>query len=242
MSDNNVLISLSGITKFYDTGKVKVRALKGIFLDIHRGEFIAIIGPSGSGKSTLMNIVGCLDTPTSGKYSLDGQSVASMDINQLASIRNRKIGFIFQNFNLLSYATSYENVELPLILAGRDGAYRKEKVTDCLNQVGLLDWAEHKPTELSGGQMQRIAIARALANDPDIILADEPTGNLDSRSGAEIIEIFKRLNSEGRSVVVITHDMTIADQCHRIIHLKDGAIESDTRNGDTVEQADEINV
>jgi len=241
MSDNNVLISLSGMTKYYDTGKVKVRALKGIFLDIHRGEFIAIIGPSGSGKSTLMNILGCLDTPTSGKYTLDGQSVASLDINQLASIRNRKIGFIFQNFNLLSYATSYENVELPLILRGRDGAFRKEKVTDCLNQVGLLDWAEHKPTELSGGQMQRIAIARALANDPDIILADEPTGNLDSRSGAEIIEIFKRLNKEGRSVLVITHDMTIADQCHRVIHIKDGAIESDTRNGDTVEQVNRIN-
>ena len=242
MSDNNVLISLSGITKFYDTGKVKVRALKGIFMDIRRGEFIAIIGPSGSGKSTLMNIMGCLDTPTSGRYNLDGQSVAAMNINQLASIRNRKIGFIFQNFNLLSYASAYENVELPLILAGRDGAYRKDKVTDCLKQVGLFDWADHKPTELSGGQMQRIAIARALANDPDIILADEPTGNLDSRSGAEIIEIFKRLNDEGRSVVVITHDMTIADQCHRVIHIKDGAIESDTRNGDTVEQADEVNV
>jgi putative ABC transport system ATP-binding protein len=242
MSDNNVLISLSGITKFYDTGKVKVRALKGIFMDIHGGEFIAIIGPSGSGKSTLMNIVGCLDTPTSGKYMLDGQSVASLNINQLASIRNRKIGFIFQNFNLLSYATAFENVELPLILAGRDGDYRKKKVTDCLNQVGLLDWAEHKPTELSGGQMQRISIARALANDPNIILADEPTGNLDSRSGAEIIEIFKRLNSEGRSVVVITHDMSIADQCHRVIHIKDGTIESDTRNGDAVEMPDEINV
>ena len=228
--NNGTLISLSGITKHYDTGKVKVRALQGIDLEIKRGEFIAIIGPSGSGKSTLMNIVGCLDTPTAGEYLLDGQPVANMGIHQLAAIRNKKIGFIFQNFNLLPYATAYENVELPLIFAGAPGAVRKEKIMRNLSMVGLSERADHKPTELSGGEMQRVAIARALANDPEVILADEPTGNLDTRSGGEIIEIFERLNIEGRSVVTITHDMSIAEKCHRIVRLRDGIIESDTRN------------
>ncbi|UCC81298.1 MAG: ABC transporter ATP-binding protein [Candidatus Zixiibacteriota bacterium] len=225
------MISLSGITKYYHTGKVEVRALQGIDLDIKRGEFIAVIGPSGSGKSTLMNIIGCLDTPTAGEYLLDGKPVANMGIHQLASIRNKKIGFIFQNFNLLSYATAYENVELPLIFAGAPGQIRKEKIMRNLSMVGLAERADHKPTELSGGEMQRVAIARALANDPEVILADEPTGNLDTRSGREIIEIFERLNREGRSVVTITHDMSIAEKCHRIVRLKDGIIESDTRNG-----------
>ncbi|UCE68001.1 MAG: ABC transporter ATP-binding protein [Candidatus Zixiibacteriota bacterium] len=228
------MISLSGITKHYDTGKVKVRALQGIDLEIKRGEFIAIIGPSGSGKSTLMNIVGCLDTPTAGEYLLDGRPVANMGIHQLAAIRNKKIGFIFQNFNLLPYATAYENVELPLIFAGAPGAIRKEKIMRNLSMVGLSERADHKPTELSGGEMQRVAIARALANDPEVILADEPTGNLDTRSGKEIIEIFERLNVEGRSVVTITHDMSIAERCHRIVRLKDGIIESDTRNGNKI--------
>jgi putative ABC transport system ATP-binding protein len=229
--NNGTLISLSGIKKYYHTGKVEVRALQGINLEIERGEFIAIIGPSGSGKSTLMNIVGCLDTPTSGEYLLDGRPVANMGIHQLAAIRNKKIGFIFQNFNLLPYATAYENVELPLIFAGKPGQIRKEKIMRNLSMVGLAERADHKPTELSGGEMQRVAIARALANDPEVILADEPTGNLDTRSGGEIIDIFVRLNAEGRSVVTITHDMSIAEKCHRIVRLRDGIIESDTRNG-----------
>jgi len=231
MMNNGTLVSLSGITKYYHTGKVEVRALQGIDLEIKRGEFIAVIGPSGSGKSTLMNIVGCLDTPTAGEYLLDGRPVANMGIHQLAAIRNKKIGFIFQNFNLLPYATAYENVELPLIFAGAPGQIRKEKIMRNLSMVGLAERADHKPTELSGGEMQRVAIARALANDPEVILADEPTGNLDTRSGGEIIEIFVKLNAEGRSVVTITHDMSIAEKCHRIVRLRDGVIESDTRNG-----------
>ncbi len=230
-SSNGHLISMKDISKVYKTGKIHVEALKGVSIDIGRGEFVAIIGPSGSGKSTLMNIMGCLDAPSSGSYHLDGHPVADMQIHQLASIRNRKIGFIFQSFNLLAYATTFENVELPLIFAGKPGSFRRQKVMDCLNRVGLADWAEHKPTELSGGQMQRVAIARALANDPDIILADEPTGNLDSKSGGEIIDLFEELNRAGRSVVTITHDMTIAARCHRIIKIKDGLIESEARNG-----------
>lgn len=229
--NNGTLISLSEITKYYHTGKVEVKALQGINLDIKRGEFIAVIGPSGSGKSTLMNIIGCLDTPTAGEYLLDGRPVANMGIHQLAAIRNKKIGFIFQNFNLLPYATAYENVELPLIFAGAPGSFRREKILKNLSMVGLAERTDHKPTELSGGEMQRVAIARALANDPEVILADEPTGNLDSKSGSEIIDIFEKLNAEGRSVVTITHDMSIAQKCHRIVRLKDGSIESDTRNG-----------
>ncbi len=231
MIQNGLLISMKDITKIYSTGKVHVEALRGICLDIIRGEFVAIIGPSGSGKSTLMNIMGCLDMPTTGSYHLDGHPVAEMNINQLASIRNRKIGFVFQNFNLLPYATTYENIELPLIFAGKPGNFRRQKALECLERVGLVDWAEHRPTELSGGQMQRVAIARALANDPDIILADEPTGNLDSKSGSEIIDVFSELNAAGASVVTITHDMSIAARCHRIIRIKDGLIESETRNG-----------
>jgi putative ABC transport system ATP-binding protein len=231
MISNGTLISMKDISKVYQTGKIHVEALRGVCLDIARGEFVAIIGPSGSGKSTLMNIMGCLDMPSSGSYVLDGHPVAEMNINQLASIRNKKIGFIFQNFNLLPYATTYENVELPLIFAGKPGTVRRKKVRECLERVGLWDWAEHKPTELSGGQMQRVAIARSLANDPDIILADEPTGNLDSKSGSEIIDIFEELNGAGCSVITITHDMTIASRCHRVIRIKDGLIESETRNG-----------
>jgi putative ABC transport system ATP-binding protein len=222
---------MTNITKVYKTGKVHVEALKGVDLHIGRGEFVAIIGPSGSGKSTLMNIMGCLDMPTSGEYHLDGHPVANMGIHQLSSIRNKKIGFIFQNFNLLAYATTFENIELPLIFAGKPGAYRKERVNYCLERVGLANWAEHKPTELSGGQMQRAAIARALANEPDIILADEPTGNLDSKSGGEIIDLFEQLNEQGRSVVTITHDMNIAHRCHRIIRIMDGQIEYEKQNG-----------
>jgi putative ABC transport system ATP-binding protein len=237
---NGCLISMKGISKVYQSGKIHVDALKDITLDIKRGEFLAIIGPSGSGKSTLMNIMGCLDAPTSGTYYLDGQPVAEMAIHQLASIRNSKIGFIFQSFNLLAYATTFENVELPLIFAGKPGPVRKKKAMECLDRVGLVDWAEHKPTELSGGQMQRVAIARALANDPDIILADEPTGNLDSKSGKEIIDLFDELNRAGRSVVTITHDMNIAARCHRIISIKDGLIESESRNGHAKEMLSQM--
>lgn len=231
MNNNGHLISMKNVTKVYKTGKIHVDALRGVDLDIGRGEFVAIIGPSGSGKSTLMNIMGCLDMPTTGEYQLDGQPVANMGIHQLSSIRNKKIGFIFQNFNLLAYATTFENIELPLIFAGKPGAYRKQRVMECLENVGLANWAEHKPTELSGGQMQRAAVARALANEPDIILADEPTGNLDSKSGGEIIDLFERLNEQGRSVVTITHDMNIAHRCHRIIRIMDGLIESEKHNG-----------
>jgi len=228
--NNGTLISLKEIGKVYRTGKITVNALRNINLTVKRGEFIAIVGPSGSGKSTLMNILGCLDTPSSGEYLLDNQSVARLTIHQLAQIRNKKIGFIFQNFNLLAYATAYENVELPLIFAGKPGSYRKQKIMESLAVVGLADRAEHKPTELSGGEMQRVAIARALANDPDIILADEPTGNLDSHSGADIIALFERLNEQGRSVVTITHDMNIAARCKRVIKIKDGQIEDDHSN------------
>jgi putative ABC transport system ATP-binding protein len=231
MTSNGTLISMKDIYKVYKTGKIQLEALKGVCLDIKRGEFVAIIGPSGSGKSTLMNIMGCLDMPTTGSYHLDGHAVAEMNINELAAIRNQKIGFIFQNFNLLPYATTFENVELPLIFAGKPGAFRRKKSLECLERVGLVDWAEHKPTELSGGQMQRVAIARSLANDPYIILADEPTGNLDSKSGSEIIDIFEELNAAGCSVVTITHDMTIAARCHRTIKIMDGQIESVTLSG-----------
>ncbi|MCP4580148.1 MAG: ABC transporter ATP-binding protein [candidate division Zixibacteria bacterium] len=227
MNRNGTLISLKDITKVYSSGKVHVTALAGVSLDIKRGELVAVIGPSGSGKSTLMNIMGCLDMPTAGSYHLDSESVAEFGIHQLASVRNQKIGFIFQNFNLLNYATAYENVEMPLIFAGKPASYRKEKIMDCLSKVGLADRADHKPTELSGGEMQRVAIARSLANDPDIVLADEPTGNLDSKSGGEIISLFEQLNSEGRSVVTITHDMSIARRWNRIVKIKDGLIESD---------------
>jgi putative ABC transport system ATP-binding protein len=228
--NNGTLISLTDICKVYQTGKITVNALRNINLKINRGEFIAIVGPSGSGKSTLMNILGCLDTPSAGEYLLDNQPVASLTIHQLAQIRNKKIGFIFQSFNLLAYATAYENVELPLIFAGRPGNYRRQKIMESLAIVGLADRADHKPTELSGGEMQRVAIARALANDPDIILADEPTGNLDSHSGGEIIALFERLNEQGRSVVTITHDMNIAARCKRVIKIKDGQIEDDHSN------------
>jgi len=229
--NNGNLITLRGVTKVYHTGKIEVRALGGIDLEIKRGELVAIIGPSGSGKSTLMNIMGCLDQPSTGEYYLDNQPVEDMGIHQLASIRNKKIGFIFQNFNLLAYATAYENVELPLIFAGKPGAVRREKILENLSRVGLAERAHHKPTELSGGEMQRVAIARALANDPDIILADEPTGNLDSHSGGEIIALFEKLNDEGRSVVTITHDLNIARRWKRIVRLKDGRVESDETNG-----------
>ncbi len=228
MVDNvNPVISMSSIRKIYDTGKVKVEALKGIDLSISAGEFVAVVGPSGSGKSTMMNLIGCLDTPTDGSYRLAGENVAGLDRDQLADIRNRRVGFVFQNFNLLPQISSFENVEMPLLFGGVPPKKRRERVAELLSRVGLADRMEHKPTELSGGQMQRVAIARALAMEPDIVLADEPTGNLDTSSGSDVMGIFTELWQQGRTLIVITHDMTLARRAGRIVEVRDGKIISD---------------
>jgi len=224
------MIRMKSIWRVYDTGKVKVEALRDIDLLIQPNEFISIMGPSGSGKSTLMNIIGCLDVPTGGNYALEGKEVSKLHPNQLAEIRNRKMGFVFQNFNLLNYASVYENVELPLIFAGLSFRKRRRRVEEMLEKVGLVERRNHLPSELSGGEMQRIAIARALANNPSIILADEPTGNLDSTTGKEIINIFEELWRQGNTVVMITHDPEISSRTKRIIKLKDGMIENDEKN------------
>jgi len=208
-----------------------VKALKGIDLDLKSGEFVSIVGPSGSGKSTLMNIAGCLDVPSGGEYVLDGEAVENLEPNQLAEIRNRKIGFVFQNFNLLPYATAYENVELPLIFGNIPAKIRRERVTGLLERVGLEERQDHKPSELSGGEMQRVAIARALANQPKLILADEPTGNLDSKSGRGIIDLFEELWKAGSTVLMITHDQSIAKKTNRVIMLKDGLVVDSLENG-----------
>jgi putative ABC transport system ATP-binding protein len=218
------MIELNGITKVFQMGSQKLEALRGISLMITKGEFVSIMGPSGSGKSTLMNILGCLDTPTAGEYVLDSDKVAGLTFDQLAAVRNRKIGFVFQNFNLLPYATAWENIELPMLFDGKNGRKRRERVTELLNAVGLYDWRDHRPSELSGGQQQRIALARALANDPPILLADEPTGNLDSRSGEEIMAILVQLWQEGRTIVMVTHNDRIAAHSGRIIRLFDGQV------------------
>ena len=220
------MIDFRDISKVYRTGGAALEALRGIFMKIERGEFVSIMGPSGSGKSTLMNIVGCLDTATAGSYYLDDQNVAGLTFDQLSEVRNRKIGFVFQNFNLLPYATTYENIELPMLFNGKSTRKRKQRVEDLLRMVGLADWRHHRPSELSGGQQQRVAIARALANDPPIILADEPTGNLDSKSGEEIIQILLKLWREGRTIVIITHDHHIASFSQRTIELLDGTIKT----------------
>jgi len=222
------VIRLEGISKVYDTGKVKVEALRDIDLEVDRGDFVAITGPSGSGKSTLMNIIGCLDTPTSGRYVLRGRAVDGLDRDALAEVRNRRIGFVFQNFNLLPQITAYDNVEMPLLFGGVSRRERRERVVGLLERVGLGDRMEHKPTELSGGQMQRVAVARALAMDPDIILADEPTGNLDSTSGGDIMELFRGLWEQGRTVLVITHDPALAVRASRVVVISDGRITSDS--------------
>ncbi len=220
------MINMTKISKIYNTGSVRFEALKSIDIKVDKGEYIAIVGPSGSGKSTLMNIIGCLDMPSEGDYLLEGQAVVDMTSNELADIRNTKIGFVFQAFNLLPYATAFENIEIPMLFAKVNARKRKERILDLLSRVGLADKINNKPTEMSGGEMQRVAIARSLANNPDIILADEPTGNLDSKSGGEIVKIFDELNADGKTIIIITHDMNIANKTNRVIKLKDGHVES----------------
>jgi putative ABC transport system ATP-binding protein len=223
----SVLIQLTDVVKVYDMGAVAVLALDGISLEVDKGEYMAIMGPSGSGKSTLMNIIGCLDTPTEGTYRLNGQLVNQMSDDQLARIRNQEIGFVFQTFNLLPRATALENVEVPLIYAGVPRRERHQRAKEMLERVGLGDRLHHQPNELSGGQRQRVAIARALVNNPSLLLADEPTGNLDSRTGAEIMELFDRLNQEGHTIVLVTHEEDIAAHARRIVRLRDGKILDD---------------
>jgi putative ABC transport system ATP-binding protein len=218
------MIRIEGVNKTYNTGKVKVEALKNINLNITAGELVSIIGPSGSGKSTLMHIIGCLDTPNKGNYYLDDRDVSKLSYDILAKIRNKKIGFVFQNFFLLPYINAQENIEMPMIFSGVNKTDRNEKSATLLKLVAMDDRADHKPNELSGGEQQRIAIARALANDPEIILADEPTGNLDSKTGSEIITIFLELWKRGKTIVMITHDQNISEQCQRKIELFDGMI------------------
>jgi putative ABC transport system ATP-binding protein len=230
-NNNGTIIRMSNIKKIYDTGKVKVEALKEINLEIHKGEMVAIVGPSGSGKSTLMNLVGCLDTPTEGEYQLAGENVAGVTRDQLAEIRNRRVGFVFQNFNLLPHITALENVEMPLLFGGVRPKERRERASEVLTRVGLGERLDHKPTELSGGQMQRVAIARALAMNPDIILADEPTGNLDSTSGGDIMSLFTELWQQGRTLVIITHDTALARRASRIVEIRDGRITADHATG-----------
>ncbi len=222
-----VVIDIENITKDYVMGEETVRALRGVSLQIHRNEYIAIMGPSGSGKSTLMNMLGCLDTPTSGRYEFNGKNVAEMNDDELAAIRNREIGFVFQTFNLLPRSTSLRNVELPLIYAGIDPETREERATQVLVDVGLGDRIHHKPNELSGGQRQRVAIGRALVNNPSIILADEPTGNLDSKTGEEIMTLLEDLYRRGNTIILVTHERDIAVHARRTVHLRDGLIESD---------------
>jgi putative ABC transport system ATP-binding protein len=222
-----VVIDIENITKVYVMGEETVHALRGVSLQIRRNEYLAIMGPSGSGKSTLMNMLGCLDTPSSGRYFFNGKDVSAMDDDELAAIRNHEIGFVFQTFNLLPRSTSLRNVELPLIYAGMDPEVREEKAANALREVGLGDRMHHKPNELSGGQRQRVAIARALVNDPSIILADEPTGNLDSRTGEEIMQLLENLYQRGNTIILVTHEPDIARHARRSIHLRDGLIESD---------------
>ncbi|HEX9750022.1 MAG TPA: ABC transporter ATP-binding protein [candidate division Zixibacteria bacterium] len=226
MTQNGNIIDLKQVCKVYDTGKVKVEALRGINLQVRRGEFMTLVGPSGSGKSTLMNILGCLDVPSEGHYHFNGEQIAGLPLNRLAEIRNEQIGFVFQNFNLLPYATALENVELPMVFKGVAAKRRRERATEVLTRVGLGDRLDHKPTELSGGQMQRCAIARALVNNPALILADEPTGNLDTASGLEIVDLFEELWKQGHTIMVITHDPNMPMRTERTLHMRDGRLEN----------------
>lgn len=227
-TDSQPLIHMSGISKIYDTGKIKVEALVEISLDVSDGEFLSIVGPSGSGKSTLMNLVGCLDTPTAGTYLLKGEPVSGMTRAELADVRNRRIGFVFQNFNLIPQISTWENIEMPLLFGRVGKKKRRERVDELLEKVGLADRGHHKPTELSGGQMQRVAIARALAMRPALLLADEPTGNLDSSSGGDIMSLFEELWQQGHTMVVITHDQALAKRTQRQIELHDGRVTADS--------------
>ncbi|MBU6192937.1 MAG: ABC transporter ATP-binding protein [Bacteroidetes bacterium] len=227
MLPNNALISLEGIQRLYSMGDETIYALRGIDLQIKRNEYVALMGPSGSGKSTLMNLIGCLDSPSSGSYWLNGQDVAGLSDNRLAEIRNREIGFVFQTFNLLPRLTALDNVALPLVYAGVSELERRERAHDVLKQVGLQDRVGHRPNELSGGQRQRVALARALVNKPSLILADEPTGNLDSKTSVEIMEMFASIHALGNTIVLVTHEEDIARHAHRMVRLKDGRIESD---------------
>ena len=223
------LIHLTNLARLYEMGTETVHALRGVSVGIERGEYVAIMGPSGSGKSTLMNLIGCLDTPTSGRYELNGTDVSEMDDNQLAEVRNREIGFVFQTFNLLPRSNALRNVELPLIYAGVDSDTRRQMALDALTSVGLADRIHHKPNELSGGQRQRVAVARALVNNPSILLADEPTGNLDSKTGVEIMALFEELARRGNTIIVVTHEEEIARHARRILRIRDGLIASDER-------------
>jgi len=224
------MIEMQSIKKIYDTGKIQVEALRGVDLNIDEGDFMTVVGPSGSGKSTLMNIIGCLDKPSAGKYQLNNQNIKEFNDNQLSEIRNRDIGFVFQNFNLLPYASAYENVEMPLLFAGLSGRKRREKVEYILDRVGLADRMNHKPNELSGGQKQRVAIARALVNNPKIILADEPTGNLDTKSGESIMQLFIDLWKDGNTIVMITHDPRATRYSEKAVKLVDGRIQEHNIN------------
>jgi len=226
------LITLRNISRIYQMGAETIYALRDVSLEIERGEYVAIMGPSGSGKSTLMNLLGCLDTPSSGRYELNGTDVSEMDDNQLAEIRNREIGFVFQTFNLLPRSNAAHNVELPLIYSGISSEQRRKMALDALAHVGLSDRVHHKPNELSGGQRQRVAVARALVNKPSILLADEPTGNLDSKTGTEILGLFEELSQKGHTLIVVTHEEAVARHARRIIRIRDGLIASDERVGE----------